>query len=471
MREFKTKLQIQFENVEESYFETQNIKLVETTEESIEEQIDVFRQEYKIIIERITEKLNNYNLPQTIYSNIKLQEIKIPMFYGEMKEWSSFHDLFKSLVHDSKHFTEAEKMFRLKTSLGGEAGRLIQHLPVTATNYEAAWQILKERYENRRLQFTAQVDRLLDQPTANGESAQSMKQLLDTTKECIYALKGLNLNLNDEQAIIARIVVRKLDKESLRLYEQNVKKSRDIQSLDDVFSFLEQQYQALEAICDRKPTKWNNQKQPQRTPTFYTAAQNNCVYCKVPGHQIGECRKFQTLTTMNRRRFITNNKLCYICLDHVYEGKCNNKKKCNKCERNHHNLLHFNEFQKGKGGSEKNVTKTSSTMMTKHSEMAILIATAQIRVKAANGEYVTLRALIDQGSQKTTISEEASQILHLPRRREVTELQGLGNTTVGVSKFKINIKIKPRFLSNEAYNVEALILPKLASAQPDKTFK
>ncbi|XP_053968405.1 uncharacterized protein LOC128869828 [Anastrepha ludens] len=110
-------------------------------------------------------------------------------------------------------------------------------------------------------------------------------------------------------------------------------------------------------------------------------------------------------------------------------------------------------------------------MMTKNSETAILLATAQIRVKAANGEYVTLRALIDQGSQKTTISEEAAQILHLPKRREVTELQGLGNTTVGVSKFKVNIEIRPRFLSNEVYNVEALILPKLASAQPDKTFK
>uniref|UniRef100_A0A0A1XLK9 Uncharacterized protein n=1 Tax=Zeugodacus cucurbitae TaxID=28588 RepID=A0A0A1XLK9_ZEUCU len=217
MREFKIKLEIQFENVEEAYFETQNIKLVETTEDSIEEQIDEFRQNYKIINARITEKLKNYNTTQTMCSNIKLQEIKIPMFYGEMKQWSSFHDLFKSLVHDTKHFTEVEKMFRLKTSLGGEAGILIQHLPVTETNYEAAWQILKERYENRRLQFTAQVDRLLDQPTANGESAASMKQLLDTTKECIYALKGLNLNLNDEQAIIARIVVRKLDKESLRL--------------------------------------------------------------------------------------------------------------------------------------------------------------------------------------------------------------------------------------------------------------
>ena len=91
-----------------------------------------------------------------------------------MEKWSSFRDLFKSLVHNSKHLTEVEKMFRLKTSLGGEAGRVIQHLPVTETNYDAAWHILQERYENRRLQFTTQVDKLLDQPTANGESAARM---------------------------------------------------------------------------------------------------------------------------------------------------------------------------------------------------------------------------------------------------------------------------------------------------------
>ncbi|XP_053968834.1 uncharacterized protein LOC128870258 [Anastrepha ludens] len=471
IREFKTKLQIQFEYVEEAFSETRSVHLKAMTKDSIEEQMEDFREKYSVNIEKLTDKLKRCTPTQAVSSAMKLQEIKIPIIYGEMNQWSSFSDLFQGLVHNSKHFTEVEKMFRLKSSLGGEAGRLIQHLPVTEYNYEAAWQILQERYENKRLQFTTQVDRLFDQPTANGESAASMKQLLDTTKECIYALKGLKLNLNDEQAIIARIVVRKLDKESLRLYEQNVKKTRDIQSLDDVFRFLEQQYQALEAIRDRKTTKWSNQKQPQRAPTFYTAAQKTCIYCKIPGHQIVECRRFQALTTINRRGFIVNNKLCNICLDHVYEGNCKNKKKCSKCGRNHHNLLHYNEFQKEKGAGEENAIKKSSTMMTKNSETAILLATAQIRVKAANGEYVTLRALIDQGSQKTTISEEAAQILHLPKRREVTELQGLGNTRVGVSKFKVNIEIRPRFLSNEVYNVEALILPKLASAQPDKTFK
>ncbi|XP_036335364.1 uncharacterized protein LOC118745796 [Rhagoletis pomonella] len=426
IRKFKIKLQIQFEYVEEAFSETRSVHLKVITKDSIEEQIEDFREKYSVNIEKLTDKLKRCTPTQAASSTMKLQEIKIPIFYGEMNQWSSFSDLFQGLVHNSKHFTEVEKMFRLKSSLGGEAGRLVQHLPVIEYNYEAAWQILQERYENKRLQFTTQVDRLLDQPTANGKSAASMKQLLDTTKECIYALNGLKLNLNDEQAIIARIVVRKLDKESLRLYEQNVKKTRDIQSLDDVFRFLEQQYQALEAIRDRKTTKWSNQKQPQRAPTFFTAAQKTCIYCKIPGHQIVECRRFQALTTMNRRGFIVNNKLCNICLDQVYEGNCKNKKKC---------------------------------------------TTAQIRVKAANGEYVTLRALIDQGSQKTTISEEAAQTVHLPKRREVTELQGLGNTTVGVSKFKVNIEIRLRFLSNEVYNVEALILPKLASAQPDKTFK
>ena len=43
--------------------------------------------------------------------------------------------------------------------------------------------------------------------------------------------------------------------------------------------------------------------------------------------------------------------------DHVYEGNCNNKKRCNKCGRNHHSLLHYNEFLKGKEGSEENIAK------------------------------------------------------------------------------------------------------------------
>ncbi|XP_073820134.1 uncharacterized protein [Musca autumnalis] len=81
-----------------------------------------------------------------------------------------------------------------------------------------------------------------------------------------------------------------------------------------------------------------------------------------------------------------------------------------------------------------------------------------------------MRAIIDKGSQLTSISEEAAQILGLPRVKNHTVIHGLGNTPVGVSKHKLEIEIKPRFLSNDFFRTEALVLPTVMSAQPEESF-
>ena len=184
-----------------------------------------------------------------------LGKIEIPEFYGDINNWAPFHDMFKSLVHNCKYLSNVEKMYRLMTALKGEARKLVQHLKVTDVNYHVAFEILKQRYENRRLLFTNQVDILLDQPMVNSESSSSVKQLLDTTNSCIYALKGMDIQIEDAEPFIARIVIRKLDNDGLRYYEQNVKKTKEIQSLDDVLGFLEQQVQALEAVTKRPGNK------------------------------------------------------------------------------------------------------------------------------------------------------------------------------------------------------------------------
>mgnify|MGYP003552050070 CR=1 FL=1 len=101
----------------------------------------------------------------------------------------------------------------------------------------------------------------------------------------------------------------------------------------------------------------------------------------------------------------------------------------------------------------------------------VLLATAQVRVKSLHGEFIILRALIDQGSQITSISEEAAQILQLPRLKTNTIIQGLGETCVGVAKSKVHVEIHPRFMSNTKLKTTALVLPSLASAHPDKSFE
>ena len=70
-------------------------------------------------------------------------------------------------------------------------------------------------------------------------------------------------------------------------------------------------------------------------------------------------------------------------------------------------------------------------MSTKNSSKGVILATAQIRAKTAGGDYILLRALIDQGSEITTISEEAAQILKLPRIKKNTKLYGLSDAVVG----------------------------------------
>uniref|UniRef100_A0A1I8Q983 Uncharacterized protein n=1 Tax=Stomoxys calcitrans TaxID=35570 RepID=A0A1I8Q983_STOCA len=169
---------------------------------------------------------------------IELKRIEIPCFNGNVEEWNSFHDLFKEMVDGNSQLCEVQKLYYLKTNLRGETFRLIQHLQVTDANYKAAWELLEKRYNNKRILFTKLVDKILDHPSINSQVAVGLRKLLDSVNESIHALKAMDIPLEHADP---------KDKKGLVQYEQNVKKSKEIQKLADVLDFLEQQYQALEA--------------------------------------------------------------------------------------------------------------------------------------------------------------------------------------------------------------------------------
>jgi len=45
---------------------------------------------------------------------------------------------------------DVERFEILKTSLQGEALSLVSHIPLTSTNYNKAWEVLRARYGNKR---------------------------------------------------------------------------------------------------------------------------------------------------------------------------------------------------------------------------------------------------------------------------------------------------------------------------------
>lgn len=103
--------------------------------------------------------------------------------------------------------------------------------------------------------------------------------------------------------------------------------------------------------------------------------------------------KVQNFNNSAKARVCNKTKLCFVCMEHYYGSKCHNpEKRCIKCGFKHHFLLHEDYKPKEVG--------KVTTMVSRENSPAVLLATAQIRIKSANGEHILLRALVDQGSQK-----------------------------------------------------------------------
>ena len=209
--------------------------------------------EYFQELDNCEERLQKEEPKINYRSNLELEKLKIPLFYGDIKEWANFFNVFQDMVHNNEQLSSVEKMLRLRLCLKGEAARLIQHLQVSTKNYEAAWSLLKQRNDNKRILFTTQWDRILDQPIVNSNNAESVN-------ECLNAIDSLGISTEDADPFIARIIVRKLDKEGLKLYEQTVKKTREIQQLSDIRDFLDQHFQTLKAVADKEQI-YSNRKQ------------------------------------------------------------------------------------------------------------------------------------------------------------------------------------------------------------------
>lgn len=66
-----------------------------------------------------------------------------------------------------------------------------------------------------------------------------------------------------------------------------------------------------------------------------------CFYCESKVHYISSCLGFENLSVHRRRRFLSENKLCFKCLGSHVETICTKEVECKLCgTSNHHSLVH-----------------------------------------------------------------------------------------------------------------------------------
>lgn len=281
-----------------------------------------------------------------IRNDLKLPPIKIESFNGDYHKWTSFKAIYESLIHNNIRISGVEKLHYLKSNLEGEASRLINHLLLTENNYEAAWALLKKRYDNSRILINTELKRLINQPSITNENSIHLRHFLDQIQESLNTLKSLNVELDTWDPILIYIFVQKLDSETHKQWELSLTNPTDLPSLKDFLTFIETRFFALENIT--KQFKWINNKPNQRISNY--PAQTNsfhsrdstglsCPLCQ-GHHTFKSCSRFLDSSTRDRFEIIKQLRKCSNCFGSHHIQQCSSKSTCFRCGMLHHTMLH-----------------------------------------------------------------------------------------------------------------------------------
>ncbi|CAH0719175.1 unnamed protein product, partial [Brenthis ino] len=306
------------------------------------------------------------------------------------------------------------------------------------------------------------------------------QELLDTTNECLSALRNLDIDVSSWDVIIIYMISQKLDPQSRKEWELYIGDvSQELPKLSQFNDFLEHRYRALEFIdpkMNKKYTRNNDIK------ALHVSNAISCGYCS-GDHKLYNCKKFANEDVHSRRNFVQLKRLCFNCLglNHsVYS--CRQSTRCRICKRKHHSLLHTTEPSKSDEEikavkSVREVSSTSSQSETDnviscHSNIfsQVLLATAMVKIKARKGNFILFRSLLDQGSQASFITEAAVQMLGLRKIPNRSIISGIGGEEESKlsSKAMVIVNIQSRTNPNFIITVKAHVLSKLTALLPEK---
>lgn len=442
--------------------------------------------------------------PYNVFNNskltAKLPKLNLPTFDGNYKNWPSFYDLFKSLIHENDELSNVEKFQYLLTSLEAEPLALVKGIPLTDTNYPVAFDMLERRYQNKRILATQYYNEIVNAPSIQRATSKDLRLILNIFSENVAALRVLHLPVEHWDFLLFNMLLNKLDSKTRTSFELENSLSQDLPTYRQLISFLERQCLALESVqytysnvsdkVKSKP-KVQHSNSHQRS-TFMTLPQNvdsKCLLCSAP-HPLFKCQSFLAKTPHERFAFAKQHKLCVNCLVSPHSLKnCSSSHKCRICRLPHHTTLHFDKNIPSSTSSDiNNPLRNSANTMAPSSEddqshtlvantqcitntlsipqQTILLSTCEVDIKDIRGNFLKIRVLLDTGSMANFISESCARRLGLARRKMSIPIEGLNGMSTFTNNGLVQCVIKPCSQPEPIFSFEAVVIPKVCSNQP-----
>ncbi len=411
----------------------------------------------------------------TSTANIKLPEMSLPCFDGKYENWTQFEDMFKATIHNHKSLSASQKLQYLKSCVKGDATNLIKSITVSDSNYQEAWNLLEQRYNNKREIVFSLLRKLTNHPNMKTESAVQLQSLIDTTLETLTCLKVLSLPTDEWDALVTFLISDKMDGVSKAEWSRTFK-GTDFPKLKELHSFIEQHIRTLHArgamasaAVSSKPAAGGH-KFTRNIGTHHSAI-SNCKVCK-QSHQVYQCTKLREMTPSDRLATVKSTGLCVNCLRDGHSAKeCSSQFTCRKCKNKHNTLLHIDgpqgssqqqvSNQPGNSGSSNQVGIYTSAVHT--SESPTLLKTAIVDVLDSKNVKHPVRVFIDDGGEGGLIRESCLESLGLKKQRTNVTISGVAGAMASHSKWKTKVRLFSQF-SDEFIDVELYAVPKVTGS-------
>lgn len=184
------------------------------------------------------------NSKNSSQAHVRLPKIDLSKFNGTYEQWFPFFDTFKSLIHENKEINKIQKFPYLKSTLyGDDAKCILDSLEISNDNYNVAWSLLKNRYDNERVIAKGHIRALFDKPSMIKESYSLLRKIIGDTRKHTQALKQPTATWDD---VMIHLITEKLD--TLTCKEWENKLNKELPTLDDLLKFLEHKCQILESV-------------------------------------------------------------------------------------------------------------------------------------------------------------------------------------------------------------------------------
>ncbi|XP_055603895.1 uncharacterized protein LOC129752127 [Uranotaenia lowii] len=390
--------------------------------------------------------------PQHVYVQAAAPQLHapFPVFDGNPENWFSFKSLFRSIMQRYANETPAMKILHLRNSLVGDAKDKIDQDIINTNDYDLAWRILENAYEDRRLIMDTHIDAILECPKVTIDNrGQSITKLVETCTKHADALRGHGFPVEGlAELFVVNVLYKKLDKETQEQWETRLPRN-ELPEFQVFVDFLRERGRVLLRTNRFEQPARQQSTVPARRSTyvpkpaarsFVQTAKQSCPCCK-EDHSIYRCPKFLHMNLSDRKAVVSKASLCYNCLRAMHRvSECPSEQGCKVegCNRKHHSFLHPTNSASSLKPEPESVpetptsTKYSATTLCTHLgaiTKQVLLSTAQVLIVGKGGSTVQCRALLDSGSDSHIISENlASKLMvnmrrvDLPLNRKDTEL-------------------------------------------------